>query len=262
MLPTAGLAVPDAPAVADRGGRYRARGARHVLQGRASSSRSSATAASSACRSTTSPRPSRWAPAARSRNVAAQAAARHRDGVQRRRAVRRGPDGAARHPPPTRRRRDAAPGAGRRPAAPSAACRPTTTAGSPRSWRRPRIRRPTRSTPAATCSGVRSIDRIPTGRPVSVEREVFPALLSDGLRVCGLRGRVVLARHGHAGGFRAWLGRPGPRHRAVTGARRPQRARQLVHDGAAVAPGRAADRRHGGRPRRGDRRPACGWTAR
>ena len=29
------------------------------------------------------------------------------------------------------------------------------------------------------------IDRIPKGRALSVEREVFPALLSDGLRVCG-----------------------------------------------------------------------------
>jgi mannose-1-phosphate guanylyltransferase len=29
------------------------------------------------------------------------------------------------------------------------------------------------------------IDRIPRGRAVSVEREVFPALLSDGVKVCG-----------------------------------------------------------------------------
>ena len=29
------------------------------------------------------------------------------------------------------------------------------------------------------------IERIPKGRAVSVEREVFPSLLSDGLKVCG-----------------------------------------------------------------------------
>ena len=37
----------------------------------------------------------------------------------------------------------------------TAACPPTRTAGCRRSWRRPRTRRPTRSTPAATCSAAR-----------------------------------------------------------------------------------------------------------
>ena len=80
------------------------------------------------------------------------------------------------------------------------------------------------------------LDRIPTGRPVSVEREVFPALLSEGLRVCGhvdasywrdmgtpedfVRGSADLVR-GIA---------PSP---ALT----HQRGEKLVHDGAAVAPG-------------------------
>ena len=62
------------------------------------------------------------------------------------------------------------------------------------------------------------IDRIPRGRAVSVEREVFPALLSDGLQGVRLRRRHLLARHGHAGGLRARLGGPGARHRAVAGA--------------------------------------------
>ena len=80
------------------------------------------------------------------------------------------------------------------------------------------------------------IDRIPRDRAVSVEREVFPALLSDGVKVCGyvdssywrdmgtpedfVRGSADLVRgiapppalHGHRG-------------------------ESLVHDGAAVAPG-------------------------
>lgn len=80
------------------------------------------------------------------------------------------------------------------------------------------------------------IEAIPRGRPVSVEREVFPALLSDGVKVCGyvdtsywrdmgtpedfVRGSADLVR-GIA---------PSP---ALTG----QRGESLVHDGASVAPG-------------------------
>ncbi|HET9875776.1 MAG TPA: NDP-sugar synthase, partial [Mycobacterium sp.] len=81
------------------------------------------------------------------------------------------------------------------------------------------------------------IDRIPTGRAVSVEREVFPALLTEGdVRVCGyvdtsywrdmgtpedfVRGSADLVR-GIA---------PSP---ALAG----HRGEALVHDGAAVAPG-------------------------
>jgi mannose-1-phosphate guanylyltransferase len=81
-----------------------------------------------------------------------------------------------------------------------------------------------------------TIDRIPRGRAVSVEREVFPALVSDGVKVCGyvdasywrdmgtpedfVRGSADLVR-GIA---------PSP---ALGG----HRGEQLVHDGAAVAPG-------------------------
>jgi mannose-1-phosphate guanylyltransferase len=80
------------------------------------------------------------------------------------------------------------------------------------------------------------IDLIPTGREVSVEREVFPALLSGGAQVCGyvdasywrdmgtpedfVRGSSDLVR-GIA---------PSP---ALGG----QRGESLVHDGASVAPG-------------------------
>lgn len=80
------------------------------------------------------------------------------------------------------------------------------------------------------------IDRIPRGRAVSVEREVFPALLSDGVAMCGyvdssywrdmgtpedfVRGSADLVR-GIA---------PSP-------ALGEHRGEQLVHDGAAVAPG-------------------------
>jgi mannose-1-phosphate guanylyltransferase len=80
------------------------------------------------------------------------------------------------------------------------------------------------------------IDRIPTDREVSVEREVFPSLLSDGVKVCGyvdasywrdmgtpedfVRGSSDLVR-GIA---------PSP---ALT----KPRGEFLVHDGASVAPG-------------------------
>jgi mannose-1-phosphate guanylyltransferase len=80
------------------------------------------------------------------------------------------------------------------------------------------------------------IDRIPTGREVSVEREVFPKLLSDGLKVCGyvdatywrdmgtpedfVRGSSDLVR-GIA---------PSP---VLDG----QRGESLIHDSAAIAPG-------------------------
>ncbi|HPX37294.1 MAG TPA: NDP-sugar synthase [Mycobacterium sp.] len=80
------------------------------------------------------------------------------------------------------------------------------------------------------------IDQIPRGREVSVEREVFPSLLSDGAKVCGyvdssywrdmgtpedfVRGSSDLVR-GIA---------PSP---ALGG----RRGESLVHDGASVAPG-------------------------
>jgi mannose-1-phosphate guanylyltransferase len=80
------------------------------------------------------------------------------------------------------------------------------------------------------------IDLIPRGREVSVEREVFPTLLTDGAKVCGyvdasywrdmgtpedfVRGSADLVR-GIA---------PSP---ALAG----QRGESLVHDGASVAPG-------------------------
>ena len=80
------------------------------------------------------------------------------------------------------------------------------------------------------------IDRLPKGRALSVEREVFPQLLADGLKLCGyvdasywrdmgtpedfVRGSADLVR-GIA---------PSP---ALHG----HRGESLVHDGAAVAPG-------------------------
>jgi mannose-1-phosphate guanylyltransferase len=80
------------------------------------------------------------------------------------------------------------------------------------------------------------IDRIPRGREVSVEREVFPTLLAEGAKVCGyvdmsywrdmgtpedfVRGSADLVR-GIA---------PSP---ALDG----HRGESLVHDGASVAPG-------------------------
>jgi mannose-1-phosphate guanylyltransferase len=80
------------------------------------------------------------------------------------------------------------------------------------------------------------IDRIPTGRAVSVEREVFPALLSDGLRMCAYVDATYWRDMGTPEDFvrgSADLVRgiaPSP---ALGG----QRGEKLVHDGAAVSPG-------------------------
>ena len=77
--------------------------------------------------------------------------------AQRRRADLARPAGHARLPPPQGRDRDAAPDPGRGPRAPSAASSTTRAAGSSGSSRsRPAARRrPTRSTPAPTCSSAR-----------------------------------------------------------------------------------------------------------
>ncbi|MBS9534889.1 NDP-sugar synthase [Mycobacterium sp. M1] len=80
------------------------------------------------------------------------------------------------------------------------------------------------------------IDRIPRGRAVSVEREVFPALLSDGVKVCGYVDSTYWRDMGTPEDFvrgSADLVRgiaPSP---ALDG----HRGEALVHDGAAVAPG-------------------------
>jgi mannose-1-phosphate guanylyltransferase len=80
------------------------------------------------------------------------------------------------------------------------------------------------------------IDRIPRGREVSVEREVFPALLSDGVNVCG---------HVDASYWRD-MGTPEDfvrgsadlvRGIAPSPALHGHRGESLVHDGAAVSPG-------------------------
>src|ERR1700694_1977159 len=80
------------------------------------------------------------------------------------------------------------------------------------------------------------IDRIPLGREVSVEREVFPQLLSDGVMLCGYVDATYWRDMGTPDDFvrgSADLVRgiaPSP---ALHG----HRGEQLVHDGAAVAPG-------------------------
>ncbi|AFP38256.1 Nucleotidyl transferase [Mycolicibacterium smegmatis MC2 155] len=80
------------------------------------------------------------------------------------------------------------------------------------------------------------IDRLPKGRVLSVEREVFPALLADGLRIYGHvdasywrdMGTPEDFVRGSADLVRGIAGSP-----ALNG----QRGESLVHDGAGVAPG-------------------------
>ncbi|TFV58662.1 NDP-sugar synthase [Mycobacterium sp. PS03-16] len=80
------------------------------------------------------------------------------------------------------------------------------------------------------------IERIPRDRPVSVEREVFPGLLSGGLRICGYVDATYWRDMGTPEDFvrgSADLVRgiaPSP---ALHG----HRGENLVHDGASVAPG-------------------------
>ncbi|MCH9700488.1 MAG: NDP-sugar synthase [Actinomycetia bacterium] len=80
------------------------------------------------------------------------------------------------------------------------------------------------------------IDQIPRGRALSVEREVFPRLLSDGLRVCGYvdatywrdMGTPEDFVRGSADLVRGIAPSPALNH---------QRGESLVHDSAGVAPG-------------------------
>jgi mannose-1-phosphate guanylyltransferase len=80
------------------------------------------------------------------------------------------------------------------------------------------------------------IDRFPKGRALSVEREVFPRLLADGLRVCGYVDSTYWRDMGTPEDFvrgSADL----VRGIAPSPALRGHRGEELVHDGAAVAPG-------------------------
>lgn len=80
------------------------------------------------------------------------------------------------------------------------------------------------------------IDRIPTEREVSVEREVFPQLLSDGVKVCG----YVDASYWRDMGTPEDFVRGSAdlvRGLAPSPALRGHRGEFLVHDGASVAPG-------------------------
>jgi mannose-1-phosphate guanylyltransferase len=80
------------------------------------------------------------------------------------------------------------------------------------------------------------IDQIPKGRAVSVEREVFPGLLSNGLKVCGYVDSTYWRDMGTPEDFvrgSADL----VRGIAPSPALKGQRGESLVHDGAAVAPG-------------------------
>jgi mannose-1-phosphate guanylyltransferase len=80
------------------------------------------------------------------------------------------------------------------------------------------------------------IDRIPTGREVSVEREVFPALLSEGLKVCGYVDATYWRDMGTPEDFvrgSADL----VRGIAPSPALKGHRGEELVHEGASVSPG-------------------------
>ena len=168
-------------------------------------------------------------------NVRLEAASRHRDGVQRRRAVRRRPRALL--------DTHATNGADVtlhlvRVGDPRAfGCVPTDSEGAVTAFLEKTQDPPTDQINAGCYVFKREvIDRIPKGRAVSVEREVFPALLSDGLKVCGYVDATYWRDMGTPEDFvrgSADLVRgiaPSP---ALDG----HRGEELVHDGAAVAPG-------------------------
>jgi mannose-1-phosphate guanylyltransferase len=80
------------------------------------------------------------------------------------------------------------------------------------------------------------LDRIPRGRQVSVEREVFPALLSDGVKVCGYVDTAYWRDMGTPEDFVRGSSDL-VRGIAPSPALHGQRGESLVHDGASVAPG-------------------------
>jgi mannose-1-phosphate guanylyltransferase len=80
------------------------------------------------------------------------------------------------------------------------------------------------------------IDRLPTGRALSVEREVFPQLLADGLKLCGYVDASYWRDMGTPVVDLA-AGRRCPLHASRVAALHGHRGESLVHDGAAVAPG-------------------------
>ncbi|ORX11986.1 GDP-mannose pyrophosphorylase [Mycolicibacterium wolinskyi] len=80
------------------------------------------------------------------------------------------------------------------------------------------------------------IEKLPRGRALSVEREVFPGLLADGLRVCGYVDMSYWRDMGTPEDFvrgSADLVRGIATSPALNG----HRGESLVHEGAAVAPG-------------------------
>lgn len=81
------------------------------------------------------------------------------------------------------------------------------------------------------------IDRIPQGREVSVEREVFPALLADG--DCKIYGYVDASYWRDMGTPEDFIRGSADLVRGIapSPALRGHRGEQLVHDGAAVSPG-------------------------
>lgn len=81
------------------------------------------------------------------------------------------------------------------------------------------------------------IDRIPQGREVSVEREVFPALLADG--DCKIYGYVDASYWRDMGTPEDFVCGSADLVRGIapSPALRGHRGEQLVHDGAAVSPG-------------------------
>lgn len=80
------------------------------------------------------------------------------------------------------------------------------------------------------------LDRIPLGREVSVEREVFPALLADGVKI---RGYVDSSYWRDMGTPEDFVRGSADLVRGIapSPALRGQRGESLVHDGASVAPG-------------------------
>ena len=203
--------------------------------------------------------------------------------AQRRRADRPRPDRADRAARAHRRARDAGADSGRGPVGVRARAARTTTARSPSSSR---SRRPTRSTRNNISAGAYVLERsvlelLEAEQPASIERDVFPRLVGEGLYGCVVGG--LLARHRDARALPAGHlrhprghGRDGGRRahgrRRTCASRRTSRTRgriipsALVESGCRIGARRADRRARRARARRHasarTRRSSAPWSCR
>ena len=256
-----GGAVPGPPALADPGRRASAASCSAPPTWPRPSPSTSATARRSAWRSSTSSRTSRWAPAAASATWPSTSRADdvlvfNGDVLCRHRPRRR-----RRHPPP-RPTADVTLHLVRVQDPRAFGCVPTDADGRVLAFLEKTENPPTDQINAGCYVFRRAvIESIPTGRPVSVERETFPGLLPSGARVSGHvdspTGSTSAPPPTSSAARPTWCAASRRRRRCPA---RP--ASRWSCAGAEVDRTARSCRRHDGRARRARSARARGWTAR